>query len=195
MPSYLCALLKGLENVEPLTTDDIDDLKAFMQTVIYSGKMSESYVETRIRLYDQQACKNSTNIPPDPDSLLQDLKRKQLQVNIWRQLDKITMTIFDHKLYGWKVREEDGILVPVWLTGNEFPPSLQRNCRCGKKRSNSCLEDPPLARKRPTAAGDSSDAEFADGKHSDVTVELPTIEYAIPMAVIVCEPATENWEQ
>ena len=82
--SDLCAFLKGLDNVDLLTNDDIEDLKTFVQTVMYSGKISELYVETRIRMYDQQDSKNSTNLPSDPDSLLQDLKRKQLQVNVWR---------------------------------------------------------------------------------------------------------------
>ena len=67
----LCFLLNSLEKVEPLETSDIDDLQRFVQTVMYSGKVTESYVETRIRLYNQQRKKNSTNIPPDPDSLLQ----------------------------------------------------------------------------------------------------------------------------
>ena len=72
--------MKNLENENPLADDEIGDLKCFIQTVMYSGGKSESFVETRARLFDQQKNKTSTNIPPDPDSLLQDLKRKQLQV-------------------------------------------------------------------------------------------------------------------
>ena len=186
--SDLCALMKNLENENPLTDDEIGDLKRFVQTVMYSGGKSESYVETRARLYDQQKNKTSTNIPPDPDSLLQDLKRKQLQVKVWNQLDKITMTIYDQKLYGWKLREEDGMMVPEWFTGNQFPPSLQRNAR-GKKRSNSSSETQP-SKRRP--ARDISDGELADAELTDVNDDLPTVEYAIPEQVISYEPVTEN---
>jgi hypothetical protein len=117
---------------------------------MYCGKVSESYVDTRKRLYDQQKTKTSTNIPPDPDSLLQDLKRKQLQqVYIWRQLDKVSMNIVDKRLYGWKTLE-DGMVVPLWFTGNQLPTSLQRNRRRrGKKRSRETSSDDGFsARKR-----------------------------------------------
>ena len=45
-----CSLLSALENDKPLSEVDVGDLKRFVQTVMYSGKQSESYVETRIRL-------------------------------------------------------------------------------------------------------------------------------------------------
>ena len=38
----------------------------FIQTVMYSGKDDESYVETRVRLYRQQATKSSLTLPPPP---------------------------------------------------------------------------------------------------------------------------------
>jgi hypothetical protein len=69
----LCALLSSLNNEDPLTEEDIDEIKIFVQTVLYSGRKSEPYIETRARLYDQQENKTSANLPPDPDSLLQDL--------------------------------------------------------------------------------------------------------------------------
>ena len=190
-----CNLLKALENDIPLTEDDIGDLKQFVQTIMYSGKMSESYVETRVRLYDQQGNKNSTNLPPDPDSLLQDLKRKQLQVYIWKQLDNVWINIVDTKLYGWRLSDEMGMLVPIWFEGQQFPPSLRRNRRRtrGKKRllENSSAEESEFSiqEERPL---ENSDVDFADGELSDVPYELPTIEYAIPAQVIVCESTTEN---
>ena len=188
----LCFLHKNLENLDPLTNDDVEGLKTFVQTVMYSGKMSEPNVECRIRLSALQDIQNSMNIPPDPDSLLQDLRKKQLQVNVWMQLDKITMTIFVPKSYGLKLRDEDGILVPLWYTGNQFPSSLQRNRRRGKKRSNTASEDFPSARIRPT--GDISKAECANGELSDVTVEFQTMEHTIPAPVIVSESTNENEE-
>ncbi len=101
------------------------------------------------------------------------------------------MNIVDQKLYGWKFSDEDGMLVPIWFTGSQLAPSLQRNRRRGKKRSveHSSSKNEPLARKR--FAGD-SDAEFADGELSDIPKELPLIEYAVPAQLIVCESVTEN---
>ena len=95
---------------------------------MYSGKKSG----TRIRLYDQQETKNSTNLPPDPDSLLQDLKRKQLQVYIWRRLDKVWINHVDPGMYGWRFCDVEGMFLPIWFTGNQLPPSLCRKRR-GKK--------------------------------------------------------------
>ena len=80
------------------------------------------------------------------------------------------------------------MMVPEWFTGNQFPPSLQRNPR-EKKRSNSSSETQP-SKRRP--ARDVSDGELADAELSDVNDDLPTIEYAIPTQVISYEPVTEN---
>ena len=108
---------------------------------MYSGRKSESYIETTARLDDQQNDKTSGNIPPDPDSLLQDLKR-QLQVKISNQLNKITMTTYDQRLYGWKLHEKDGMMVTECFAGSQIPPRLQRK-PCGKKRSNLSSETQP----------------------------------------------------
>ena len=187
----LCMMLRALENDEPLEETDIDELKQFVQTVIYSGKLSESYIDTRIRLYDQQQKKNSTNIPPDPDSLLQDLRRKQLQVLIWRQLYSVMMNIPDKRLYGWKVKD-DGSVVPLWFVGSQLPPSLLRNrSRRGKKRSRESLstDNDCSTRKRIV----NSDSELADCELSDVSTELPLIEYTLPAEIIVYnETCTTN---
>ena len=129
----MCALLSALENDQPLNNDNIEDLQRFIQIVMYNGKSSESYIKTRIRLYENQKIKTSTSLPPDPDSLLQDLKRKQFQVNIWKQLDKVWMTLVDPKLYGWKFCEISKLLVPVWFTGSQLPPCLQKKRNSKKK--------------------------------------------------------------
>ena len=47
-------LLKSLEQVQPLSNDDVSDLMKFVQTVMYSGQKEESYLNTRVRLYKQQ---------------------------------------------------------------------------------------------------------------------------------------------
>ena len=40
----------------------------FIQSVMYSDKDNESYVETRVRLYRQQATKSFLSLPPPPPS-------------------------------------------------------------------------------------------------------------------------------
>ena len=119
-----CELLKALENGSPLTEDEIGNLKLFVQTVMYSGRSSETYLETRIRLYKQQKQKTSTSLPPDPNSLFHALWRAQLQVYIWRRCNEININIVDPLNYGWRFDESEGILLPVWFTVKQFPPSL-----------------------------------------------------------------------
>ena len=171
----LCSLLHNLRNIDPLQEQDINDLKVFVQTALYSGKKSESYVETRARLYDQQKNKTSTNLPPDPDSLLQDLRRKQLQVLIWQQMDNVTMDEIDPLRYGWKTREEDKMLVPLWFTGKQFPPCLQKFPR-GRKKPRSPPKGSKVSRKRRFE--ESSEGELADCELSDHCMPPPEIEVA-----------------
>ncbi len=49
-PRYL-ALLDSLGKEKVVSDSDIEDVQKFVQTVMYSGKDKESYVETRVRLY------------------------------------------------------------------------------------------------------------------------------------------------
>ena len=58
---------------------DIYCLKTFTQTV-YSGKDNEDYLVTWIRLYKNLKSKSSMAIPPDPDSVVQVIKRAHHQV-------------------------------------------------------------------------------------------------------------------
>ena len=78
--------------------------------------------------------------------------------------------------------------VPEWFSGNQFPPSLQRNSR-RKIRSNSSSETQPQKRR---LARDINDGKLADTELSDINDDLPTIVYAIPTQVISYEPVTEN---
>ena len=152
-----CHLLHALENNEPLCETDISDLKRFVQTVMYPGKQSESYIETRVRLYEQQQKKNSINLPPDPDSLLQDLKRKQLQLRVWRRLDEAWIEPADPLTYGWTI-DNEGVLTPVWFTGKQFPPCLQGGKSKGMSSNIS---------RRGKRVAQKPDEDFADGEMSD----------------------------
>ena len=75
-----CCLLESLGLEKPLTEDAIEDLIELVQTVLYSGRTLESYVKTRIRLYQQQTQHSSMSLPPDHNSLWQTLKTAQLQI-------------------------------------------------------------------------------------------------------------------
>ena len=140
-----CRLLENLELEEPLTEHDIVDLKKFVQTVMYSGQTSETYVNTRIRLYQQQTQNTSLNLPPDPSSLLQALKRSQLQVYIWKRRGEINIEDVDPLCYGWQFDKIKNMLMPIWFTGKQLPPSLCKPDRTIRKKvcdesGNSDLE-------------------------------------------------------
>ena len=53
--------------------------EAIHSTIMHSGNKSESYLQTKMRLYQQQKEKSSVSLPPDSDSLLQALKRVQIE--------------------------------------------------------------------------------------------------------------------
>ena len=92
------------------------------------------------------------------------------------------MTVFDYTMYGWKLREEDGMVVPVWFTGDQFPPSLKRSPR-GKKRLRSSPSSSKSLPKRKTRVV--SDGELADGELSeDNSMPPPAIEFVVPVRVI-----------
>ena len=62
--------LKLIESVGKTkhSTEDIENCQKFVQTVMYSGKEDEHYVDTQVRLYKSQSTKTSLSLPPDPDS-------------------------------------------------------------------------------------------------------------------------------
>ncbi len=135
-------MLDVLQNDEPLLENDIQELKEFVRTVIYKGSKDEGYINTRVHLYQQQKEKSSMALPPDPDSLLQALKRSQLQTKIWLQCGEYRMELLDPEDYGWKWNEETSAMTPVWFTGTQLPPSLQKKKRRqkGYKSDQAAIE-------------------------------------------------------
>ena len=49
-----CYLLHNLQKEEPLCKQKIENLKQFISTIMYSGNKSESYLQTRMRLYQKK---------------------------------------------------------------------------------------------------------------------------------------------
>ena len=101
-------------------TNEIED-----SLVIYSGKEGESYVETRIRLYQNLKTKTSMSIPPDPDSAVQVIKRSHHQVFQWLRCCYAWIETLPLESNGWIIEEEDSkpIVKPLWFTGSQLPPS------------------------------------------------------------------------
>ena len=64
-------LSSSLGESKELSMQSIKDVMVFVQTVMYSGRKDESYVDTRVRLYKAKKMKSSQSLPPDPDSMRQ----------------------------------------------------------------------------------------------------------------------------
>eukprot|EP00794_Sanderia_malayensis_P017904 gene17904-19682_t len=78
-----CELIQGLGSEEKVADATFHDVERFVQTIMYSGMAKESYLQTRIRLYQRLKTKSSAAIPPDPKSLSEDIKRANLQSYVW----------------------------------------------------------------------------------------------------------------
>ena len=85
MDESKCELIENLGASKTLNEDSLEDVKQFIQMNVYSGKENETYVQTRIRLYQKLKEKTSLSIPPDPDSVEQAIRRCHLQVYIWKR--------------------------------------------------------------------------------------------------------------
>ena len=108
----------------PSTLKQLKNILTFMQAVMYPGKENEEYVETRIRIYEQQKVKSSLSLLPDKHSSMEHLKRSNLQAYIWKQCLNKDIDYPPPGNNGWK--ESDDCLIPVWFCCTQFPPSLWR---------------------------------------------------------------------
>ena len=61
--------LEGLGKNASFASENLEDVIKFIQTICYSGKPSESLVDTRVRLYNYQKFKGSVSLPADPARL------------------------------------------------------------------------------------------------------------------------------
>ena len=70
---------------EQLSEEGLKNCKEFVRTVLYSGILNETYLETLVRLYQNQplTSKSTMTIPPDEDSLTQTIYRAHYQAFIW----------------------------------------------------------------------------------------------------------------
>ena len=137
----LCDLLKPLGRSRDLLVEDADKVQEFTRKVIYSGKTDEAYVDTRVRLYRSMKVKSSMSLPPDPDSILQVIKRAHHRTYYWLRCLEKEIYQLEIEDYGWKWCEKLKLMRPVWFTGAQLPPSFKS--RRGKKmpRENSESND------------------------------------------------------
>lgn len=98
------------------------DAVKFMQVALYPGKESESFIETRIRMYEDQKVKSSKSLLPDLNSATQHIRRSNYQTEIWMQCTNqdITYQPLDQNS-GWTKDENDNIR-PIWYTCSQLPP-------------------------------------------------------------------------
>eukprot|EP00795_Rhopilema_esculentum_P014877 gene14877-6009_t len=72
-------LLESHGQRRKLAEDGLNNVRKFVRSEIYFGKDNEDYVETRICLYKSLKNKSSKSLPPDPDSVVQVIKRAHCQ--------------------------------------------------------------------------------------------------------------------
>ena len=91
----------------------LDDAKLFVQTLMYSGTKEETVTETRTKMYMKQKIKSSSTLIPDESSLMEHLRRADLQTYIWKQCVIQNMAIPALNGRGWV--DEEGKVSPVWF--------------------------------------------------------------------------------
>lgn len=138
-------LVAMLGESKKISEECINECKEFIRTVFYKGKPGESYLQTRMRLYDNQPNQSKTtmNLPPDEDSCTQHILRAHCIVFIWKHFSSFIIPNIDPYVNGWKLL--NGRVVPVWFCGPQFPESVQNR---RKKRHDGYEADDEGTKKR-----------------------------------------------
>ena len=97
--------------------DNYRNIEKFIQTVCYAGRIDESLVETRVRLYEKQKVKTSQSLPADPDSMKQAILRINYQMYYWKRSDQAIVDEIPLEENGWNVDEESNSVTPIWFEG------------------------------------------------------------------------------
>ena len=152
-------LMKAERKADLLTDlgrdDDVSSLvleraKQFVRTVLYTGKEKETYIETRIRLYQEMKVKSSMSLPPDPDSIIQVIKRAHYQIYFWLRCTEVNPEVIPFSNNGWKWCDKQELVVPVWFTGNQLPPILRRKkCKNNTNENDADDEEGGIELKQP----------------------------------------------
>ena len=145
-----------------LSNEALADIVEFVRRFVYCGKKGEDLVSTKVRMYEEQASKRSSSLPPDPDSLKYDILRKHHQAYSWvRCLEPVVATLPFNE-YGWK--KVNGAIVPVWYTCPQFPPGgKKRKKRIEDKEIDVTVDEPPKKR-----TNDAVDDSYLVDQHIEV---------------------------
>ena len=118
-------LLNHLGNEEYPSEITLNDVKEFIRIVLYNGKVTESYTDTRITKYKSLAIKTSAAIPPDQDSIVQVILRAHLQVFKWKRCTQLEIKSLPYERFGWNWSNDMQMVVPVWFLGHQLPEDLR----------------------------------------------------------------------
>ena len=114
-------LLSSLGRDGILTVETLEKCKEFIRSVMYGGKPQENYIETRIIIYKGLKTKLSLSLPPDPDSVVQMIKRAHLQTHTWLRSTEVNIKQLRYSDFGWSWSEEKKRVIPIWLTRERLP--------------------------------------------------------------------------
>ena len=118
-----CKLIENLGKEKKLTADVLDSAKKFIQVCLYRGKLTENYVETRIRLYNRMKTKASCPLPPDHSSCINEIKRIHMQCLIWLNCTERVLDVLNPEEYGWVFDTKIQQFKPLWYNVTRFPPA------------------------------------------------------------------------
>ncbi len=144
-----CELLADLGKDESFSEITLKNAKEFIRTLMYTGKQKETYVETRIRRYQEMKVKSSMSLPPDPDSVTQVIKGAHYQVYFWKRCDEINIEIIPFANYGWRWCKKQKLVVPIWFTGDQLPPSLQKKRHKNANKADEADDEDANERDQP----------------------------------------------
>eukprot|EP00795_Rhopilema_esculentum_P008797 gene8797-14830_t len=127
-----------------LTDDSLLAAKEFFRNIIYNGEIKESYLDTRVRIYQKQKLYSSEGIIPDENSAMQHLKRSWLQCYVWchcteSQIDFPTID----ETFGWSQNVDPGVHLDgeIWSRDEQDPPEKRiRTKEAEERRRNVEVE-------------------------------------------------------
>ena len=103
--------------------EQMDLAEKFICIIMYPARENETSVQVRMKMYEKQKQKSSSNLIPDSSSLKEHIRRANLQAYIWHQCVNQNIDYPDQTKHGWKI-DEGGHLAPLWFNGPVLPPSL-----------------------------------------------------------------------
>ena len=136
-PSSLM-LIEDLGKDETPSDVTITNCMEFVRSYVYCGKPNEDLVATKVRMYNDQAVKKSSTLPPDLNSLRHDILSKYHQAYTWRRCTERIIIRLPTDKYSWK-KFNGVIIVPLWYTCPQLPKCLRKYDKSGYAADNEEL--------------------------------------------------------